>query len=116
MENNNMGLILTDGQKNAVVQALRWYYGDREKNVFVVAGVAGSGKSTTVSTMVETLGLQKYQVLYATYTGKAASVLRMKGCIANTIHRTFYITRQDPGGKVFFIKKKSLLRICIKEI
>ena len=38
-----MGLILTDGQKNAVVQSLRWYYGDREKGVFVVAGVAGSG-------------------------------------------------------------------------
>jgi exodeoxyribonuclease-5 len=103
-----MGLILTDGQKNAVMKALYWYYGDREKNIFVVAGVAGSGKSTTVSTMVETLGLQKYQVLYATYTGKAASVLRMKGCLANTIHRTFYVTRQDPGGKVFFIKKKSL--------
>ena len=69
---------------------------------------AAVDKSTTVSTMVDTLGLQKYQVLYATYTGKAASVLRMKGCLANTIHRTFYITRQDPGGKVYFIKKKSL--------
>ena len=69
---------------------------------------AAVDKSTTVSTMVETLGLQRYQVLYATYTGKAASVLRMKGCIANTIHRTFYITRQDPSGRVFFIKKKSL--------
>ncbi len=38
-----MGLILTDGQKNAVMKALYWYYGDREKGVFVVAGVAGSG-------------------------------------------------------------------------
>ena len=67
---------------------------------------AAVDKSTTVSTMVETLGLQRYQVLYATYTGKAASVLRMKGCIANTIHRTFYIPREDPSGRVFFIKKK----------
>lgn len=31
-----MGLILTDGQKNAVMKALYWYYGDREKNIFVV--------------------------------------------------------------------------------
>ena len=39
-----MGLILTDGQKNAVLRALHWYYnGSVDKGVFVVAGVAGSG-------------------------------------------------------------------------
>ena len=39
-----MGLILTDGQKNAVVQSLNWYYKDSaDKGIFVVAGVAGSG-------------------------------------------------------------------------
>lgn len=100
-------MTLTDGQKNAVRQALLWYYSEDRKPVFVCAGVAGSGKSTTVNTLVNTLGLEPYQVLYVTPTGKAAGVLRMKGCTANTIHKTFYLVHKL-NGRVVFSKKKTL--------
>lgn len=53
------------------------------------------------------LGLMTYQVMYVAPTGKAASVLRSKGCLANTIHKTFY-TIHKTNGKLYFNKKKNI--------
>lgn len=103
-----MSLTLTDGQREAVRKSLLWYYSDNKpRNIFVIAGVAGSGKSTTLNTLVSTLGLERYQVLYVAPTGKAASVLRMKGCIANTVHKTFYLVHKM-DNRIIFTKKKTM--------
>ena len=56
----------------------------------VISGYAGSGKSTLVKYIVAALGFYEEDVAYVAYTGKAALILRMKGNVANTIHRTFY--------------------------
>lgn len=102
-------LILNDGQKSGIEKVLRWYFNPNKKQLFFFAGSAGTGKSTCVSTAVEMIGLLKYQVIYVTPTGKAASVLRKKGCIANTVHATFYVVLQDSKtGKTHFAKKKKL--------
>lgn len=100
---------LTDGQREAIRKALLWYYDtdSSRKRIFVIAGVAGSGKSTVANTLVQIIGLESYQVLYVAPTGKASSVLRMKGCIANTVHRTFY-TVHKINGRVVFSKKKNV--------
>ena len=44
----------------------------------VIAGYAGTGKSTLVRFIIEALDVKKDKVCYATFTGKAAQVLAKK--------------------------------------
>lgn len=70
-----------------------WYSGKtKDKQIFTVAGYAGTGKSTLVNMMIDRLlGFNKDKVAYATPTGKAATVLIRKGAKqATTIHRLIY--------------------------
>lgn len=65
----------------------------------VIAGYAGTGKSTLVKFIVEALGVEQSKVCYATFTGKAAEVLRKKGNKnACTLHRLLYDHVPLPAG------------------
>lgn len=99
---------LTQGQYDAIKLAIEWYYNPRKKPAFFLCGSAGTGKSTVAKTAVSMMGLSPYQVLYVTFTGKAASVLRAKGNVANTIHSTFYRVFTFPDGRTGFTKRKSI--------
>ena len=100
---------LTMGQKDAIRKAIEWYFSPDKKPIFTLFGSAGTGKSSTANTVVSMLGLSPYQVLMVAPTGKAASVLRSKGNIANTIQSTFYHILQLPEmKKPCFVKKKSM--------
>ncbi len=56
-----------------------------------IAGYAGTGKSTLVKFIVAALNLDPEDVCYIAYTGKAAKVLKEKGCPnAKTAHRLLY--------------------------
>ena len=44
-----------------------------------ICGYAGTGKSTLIKFAIEALGVPKDKIAYATFTGKAAEVLRKKG-------------------------------------
>ena len=55
---------------------------ERHKNnekYTVISGYAGTGKSTLVKFAIDALNVEKSKVAYATFTGKAAEVLRKKG-------------------------------------
>jgi len=70
----------------------------------VIGGYAGTGKSTLVKFIIDALDVDKDKVAYATYTGKAAEVLRKKGNDnAMTLHRLLYDSIPRPGGG--FIRK-----------
>ena len=99
---------LTDCQKEAIKKAITWYFDQNKKTYFILAGLAGTGKSTVASTAVRMRGLSNYQVLYVTPTVKAASVLRSKGYVANTIHSMFYRVIQGENGKIFFSRKPTI--------
>ena len=58
--------------------------------MFALGGLAGTGKSTTVNTIIKMLGIPINDVIFATLTAKASLVLRLKGNPSNTIHKTFY--------------------------
>ena len=78
----------TDQQGEAIARAVEWYHGGDSK-VFRLFGYAGTGKTTLAKHIVAELGIT--QVIYAAYTGKAAYVLRTKGCAgARTIHSLIY--------------------------
>lgn len=83
----------------------------------VIAGYAGTGKSTLVKFIVSALegcGINpKEDVCYAAYTGKAAEVLRKKGNKnAVTLHKLLYDFFPRPNG-TFFRKPKEELEYKI---
>lgn len=78
-----------------------------------IAGFAGTGKSTLVKFAIAALGVEDKKVAYATYTGKAAEVLRKKGNTgACTLHRLLYDHIPMPGGG-FLRKPKGELDVTI---
>lgn len=81
-------------------------YKNHEKYT-VIAGFAGSGKSTLVKFAVDALGIDN--VAYATFTGKAAEVLRRKGNPgAITLHKLLYEFAPLPNGGFARKEKKEL--------
>lgn len=99
----------TDTQWAAVRAIVDWYKGGRSTpQVFYLAGYAGTGKSTIFKIALEELqraGLKTHAL--ATFTGKAASVLRKKGNYeAQTIHSLIYIPDDEvkrPHGELGFM-------------
>lgn len=78
-----------------------------------IGGYAGTGKSTLVRFAIEALDVEESKIAYATYTGKAAEVLRKKGNLgAMTLHRLLYDSVPKAGGG-FFRKPKSSLNYSI---
>ena len=75
----------------------------------VISGYAGSGKSTLVKFIISALNIPDEQVAYVAYTGKAANVLKNKGCPnATTAHKLLYHARQTKNGNYVFTPKKML--------
>ena len=98
---------LTKKQEEGLKIALQRY---QNHNKYVtISGYAGSGKSTLVRFIIEAMDIDEDRVAYATFTGKAAEVLRKKGNPnAMTLHRLLYesIPRRDGG---FYRKPKLAL-------
>jgi len=68
------------------------------KPFFYLAGYAGTGKTTLAKHFAE--GVDGW-VAYASFTGKAASVMRDKGCEdATTIHRLIYAPNSKGTGRL----------------
>ena len=75
----------------------------------VIAGYAGSGKSTLIQFIIQALKIPERQIAYVAYTGKAANVLKQKGCPnPTTAHKLLYYAKQMPNGSYTF-KPKTVL-------
>jgi exodeoxyribonuclease V len=83
-------------QAQALDAIAQWLADPNGKQTFYLAGVAGSGKSTLVEHIVRDLD---GKIIYAAPTGKAALVLRRKGCPAITVHKAIYLPAGDPPTK-----------------
>lgn len=80
-------------QKEASDKAVAWYEravsGDEKQNLFILAGLAGTGKTTTFNQIVKRLGIST--ISYMAYTNMAAKVMRdVAGVPAKTIHQSIY--------------------------
>lgn len=113
-------ITLSPQQETGIEKVRLWYEqwkaGDEKaRQYFYLAGYAGTGKST-IAKLFESF--VKGQVMYATYTGKAALVLRRKGAhSAQTIHRLIYKPDSSDEEKssedpVFVLDRDSELRFA----
>ena len=83
----------------------------------LIQGYAGTGKSTLVRFIIDALHLYPSEVAYIAYTGKAAQVLRNKGCLnAITAHRFLYNSFQRKDGTYDRIIKPTEELSCYKLI
>jgi len=92
-------------QEAALAKVARWLKAG-EPQVFRLFGYAGTGKTTLAKHIAEgTDG----GVAFAAYTGKAAHVMRSKGCVgAGTIHSLIYRSRgEDENGPSFALNNDS---------
>lgn len=95
---------LTKQQNEALTAIARWYRGAQQADGFAppfrLFGPAGTGKTTLAKQVPEALDLTLFGdsgVQYGAYTGKAANVLRLKGCTpASTLHSLVYIPMPSP--------------------
>lgn len=102
-------MLLTAQQEQAKTKILEWYgrRADVKAKFFLVTGEAGTGKTTLISNILKTTNIK---CVVATYTGKAASVLRDKGVKADTIHSTIYKPMYSAGKMTF--KRKSAKQVA----
>ncbi len=107
-------MLWTDRQKDALKAVDRWYHEyttsrKPTKQVFYVAGYAGTGKSTLARHFAENID---GEVTYGAFTGKAALVMRKNGCEgARTIHSMIYIAEENKktGEITWRINRQSYL-------
>lgn len=100
-------MILTKGQESGLKVAVQRY--KSRKSYTVIAGFAGTGKSTLVQFIIDALNLHEEDVVYIAYTGKASLVLRNKGCSnAITAHKLLYNAKEQPDGTYEFTPKRHL--------
>jgi len=92
-------------QDKALTAVARWLKAG-EPQVFRLFGYAGTGKTTLARHIAATAD---GAVVFAAFTGKAAHVMRGKGCLgASTIHSLIYRMRgEDEDGPTFVLNDDS---------
>jgi exodeoxyribonuclease-5 len=93
-------------QQDAALAAVSLWLKAGEPQVFRLFGYAGTGKTTLARHIAESA---EGGVVFAAYTGKAAHVMRAKGCVgAGTIHSLIYRSRgEDENGPTFVLNNDS---------
>ncbi len=95
-----IGISLHDIQKKAVKEAL-------SSGVLVITGGPGTGKTTTINTIISILEEDGYDVLLAAPTGRAAKrMCEATGREAKTIHRLLEITFMEDDMNRGFMKNE----------
>ena len=89
----------TDGQREACRLLTDFLFDPDPLSAFVLKGYAGTGKTTLVSALIQTLPLLKVRSVLLAPTGRAAKVLSgYSGRQAFTIHKKIYTTSSDAQG------------------
>ena len=104
---------LTDDQTSAIRATVNWYKNRRKvQQVFQINGLAGTGKTSIIPYIIDDLGLDPDDVVFGTYTGKAALVLRKKGIPCRTIHSLIYeLVKTEKGTPVWKLNEESDVRV-----
>lgn len=100
-------MILTKRQEEGLKTAVARHRAGEKYTV--IAGYAGTGKSTLVRYIIDALNIEEDRVCHCAFTGKAAEVLKKKGNKnVATLHRLLYEHIPRPAGG-FFRKPKPFI-------
>ena len=83
-----------------------------KKNIFVLKGYAGTGKTSALSALVNSLHFIKKKAILLTPTGRAAKVMAAYAKRkAFTIHKLVFKQTEDPNtGRLYFVRQKNYHR------
>ena len=85
-------------EQEAALKSVREWLKDPDQQIYRLFGFAGTGKTTLAKELAS--GIEG-QVLFGAYTGKAAHVLKTKGCgDARTIHSLIYHSRDQSAARL----------------
>lgn len=92
-------------QQNIALQLLSDFIIQSSKqHLFVLKGFAGTGKTTTIATLVKSIWKAKKSAVLLAPTGRAAKVIsNYANKEAFTIHKKIYMLRSDNNGKTSFV-------------
>ena len=96
-------------QDHALVKVNEWLL-DPTRQVFRLFGYAGTGKTTMAKALAE--GVEG-ETLFGAFTGKAAHVLKQKGCPASTIHSLIYHSKEKGQAALKIMEEKLVARIAV---
>lgn len=99
----------TPNQEEAI-DALSAFVGTSfNKQLFVLKGYAGTGKTTLISSLIEVLNNCEKNCVLMAPTGRAAKVLSSySGEVALTIHKSIYYQKSEDGRLVFSLQQNKL--------
>ena len=93
--------VLDDLQRRAVLEAIR-------RGILILTGGPGTGKTTTINTMIEYFESEGMEIAPAAPTGRAAKrMTEATGCEAKTIHRLLEVEGAPEGGGGTFARNAS---------
>lgn len=93
----------TGQQLEALALLARFIEGRTQVDSFVLKGYAGTGKTTIISTLVQSLSSLQIQTVLLAPTGRAAKVMsQYSGKKAQTIHKKIYRKKQSVSPEMSF--------------
>jgi exodeoxyribonuclease-5 len=99
---DNLGFTPTNDQESAIHNLTNFITSDSDFEIFILSGFAGTGKTTLISSFVQTLAQVKIKSYLMAPTGRAAKVLsNYSKRRAHTIHRSIYFVNDNEGGASF---------------
>lgn len=98
----------TESQKGLIISLSSFITSDEQKQVLLVKGYAGTGKTTLVSSLVKSLDKCKLRYVLLAPTGRAAKVLSAYSRRpAFTIHKKIYIQKTAREGMGIFVLERN---------
>ena len=89
----------TEGQREVCVAMSRFLFDGDPRSVFLLRGYAGTGKTSLVSALIQTLPQVRVNCILLAPTGRAAKVISgYARRPAYTIHKKIYMTATDATG------------------
>lgn len=106
---DNLDFEPTEGQFLLLKELSVFIDSSAEKEVFLIKGYAGTGKTTIVNSLVRTLSALSVNSVLLAPTGRAAKVLSSyTSNISYTIHKKIYRQKSSPSGPANFVLDRNL--------
>lgn len=100
---NELKVDPTNDQLAFITKISQFLVSEQQKEVFVLKGYAGTGKTTCISAVINAIGKFRMRSVLLAPTGKAAKVMnQFSGKSASTIHRKIYQRTVAKDGNVHF--------------